>query len=310
MEYASIGANSVEVSRICLGTAFRSGLTDAGCRDVIAAAVEQGINFIDCANMYHGGAAETAVGKAIRGRREQFVITSKVGAAMTADGRREGLSAAVIMQAAEATLSRLRTDYLDFYLCHLPDDSTPIDETLGALNDLVRQGKIRCTGCSNFEEWRLREALTVAEQRRSAPFVCQQLRYNLLERQLEEDVIPFCERRQIGVTVYAPVARGLLAGRYRYGKRPPPDTFWHQHADAFNAAVTPHAGAIIDAVVEIARECDRTPAQVAIAWCLARRGVTAVISGADTPERVRENAGGAGWSLDAEAVARLHAVSA
>jgi aryl-alcohol dehydrogenase-like predicted oxidoreductase len=309
MAYTTIGSTGVEVSRVCLGTCFRSGLTTAGCRAVIDEAIEQGINFIDCANMYHGGGAETAVGEAIRGRRDQFVITSKVGADRNADRRREGLATATIYRGIEATLSRLGTDYVDFYLCHLPDAETPLAETLGVMDDLVRQGKIRYAGCSNFDAGQLDEALAVSKLQQYTAFACHQVCYNLLDRRLDDDVIPLCAQQGIAVTAYGPTAKGLLAGRYRYGEPPPPGTMWHRMSDSFSEVMTPRAGAVIDAVVEIARQRDRTPVQVALAWCLAQPGITAVITGADTAERVRENSGAAGWTIDDEAMARLEQVS-
>ncbi len=309
MAYTTIGSTGVEVSRVCLGTCFRSGLTTAGCRTVIDEAVEQGINFIDCANMYHGGAAEAAVGEAIRGRRDKFVITSKVGADRNAARRREGLATATINRGIEATLSRLGTDYIDFYLCHLPDAETPIAETLGAMDELVRQGKVRYTGCSNFDAEQLDEALAFSKQKQCTAFVCHQVCYNLLDRRLDDEVIPLCTQQRIAVTTYGPTAKGLLTGRYRYGEPPPPGTMWDRMSDSFSEVMTPHAGAIIDTVVEIARQRDRTPAQVAMAWCLAQPGIAAVITGADTVERVRENSGAAGWAIDAEAMASLEEVS-
>ena len=177
------------------------------------------------------------------------------------------------------------------------------------MNDLVKQGKVRFPGCSNFEGWRLAEALLTSEREHWARFTCHQLLFNLLDRRCEEEIIPFCRSHGIGVTVFAATAIGLLSGRYRYGEPPPPGSSWHRGPYNFRAAMTRRTVEVIDAVVEIAQRRDRTSTEVAVAWCLSRPGITSVIMGADNPAYVRDAAGAAGLKLIQEDLKQLDDVS-
>ena len=309
MEYTEIGSTGVRVSCVCLGTVFRSEPEATACLATIQAAADRGINFLDVANVYRDGYSEEIVGKAIKGRRDQFVVTTKVGSPSPDEPSCKGLSYDAIMGAAEGSLKRLQTDRIDFYLCHFPDPEAPIEETLRAMDDLVRQGKVRFPGCSNFQGWRVGEALTASRQKGFASFACHQLLFNLLDRRCEDEIIPFCHDRGIGVTVFAATAIGLLSGRYGYGRPPPPGTSWHRGPYNFRAAMTRRTGEIIDTVVGIAEQRGKTPTEVAMTWCLSRPGVTSVIIGADTPERVNDAAGAVGWALTPEELERLDAVS-
>lgn len=309
MEYTRLGSSDLRVSRICLGTVFRSEPDEAACLSVVQEAADQGVNFLDCANIYRAGYSEKIVGKALQGRRAQFIVTTKVGSETSDNPPCKGLTSDAIMRAVEASLRRLQTDYIDLYLCHIPDPQTPIEETLCAMDSLVRQGKVRYAGCSNFEGWRLCEALMASDLKELVSFVCHQLEFNLLDRRMEDEVIPFCRGREIGITVFAPTAIGLLTGRFRHGRPPPPDTSWFRGPYNYRAAMTSRTGKVIDTVVDIANRNHKTPAQVAMAWCLSRPGVSCVITGADTPERVRENCGAIGWDLDENALQRLDSAS-
>lgn len=309
MEYTKLGSSDLEVSRICLGTVFRSEMAEEACLAAIDAALDQGVNFLDCANVYRNGYSETIVGKAIRGRRDRFVVSTKVGSQVEGDAASGGLSRVAITKALEASLRRLRTDYVDFYLCHFPDPSVPTEETVRAMDDLVKQGKVRFPGCSNFESWRLYEALLVSERERISPFVCNQVGFSLLDRRVEEELVPFCQQRGVAVTAFAPMAIGLLSGRFRYGQPPPEGTSWHRGPYNYRAAMTPRVDAVIQTVIDVGDARHKTPSQVAMAWCLHQPGIDVVITGADTPERVFENCGAAGWSLSQEEVQQLDEVS-
>jgi aryl-alcohol dehydrogenase-like predicted oxidoreductase len=285
------------VSRICLGTAFRSKGDEATCVAAIEQAADLGCNFIDGANFYREGFSEQIIGKAIRNRREQFVVSTKVGSPMEKFGQPEGLRRDAILKAIEGSLRRLDTDYVDFYVCHYPDPDTPIEETLGALDELVRAGKVRYPGCSRFDSWRLCEALHTGEQHGFAPFVSNQLLYNLIDRRTEDELVKFCALRKISITVFASTAIGLLSGRFRYGRPPDPGTSWAKGPYNYRAAMTPKVDEIVQALIGIGTRHDRTPTQVAMAWCLRQPAVASVIIGADTPERVRENLAAADWTL-------------
>ena len=308
MRFTQLGRSDLKVSSVCLGTVFRSELDEDACIAAIRAAEEMGCNYLDCANAYRDGFSEQVVGKAIRGRRDRFVISTKAGAPMPGEPATGGLSRVAIMSAIEHSLRRLGVDHVDCYLCHFPDERTPLDETLRALDDLVRQGKIRYPGCSRFESWRLCESLNLCATHGLAPLVCNQLGYSVLDRRIEQELLPYCARRGVAVTVFAATAIGLLSGRYRHGRPPPEGTSWHRGPYNFGAAMTPKAGDVIEAVLAIARERRATPTQVAMAWCLGH-GAASVIIGADTAERVHENLLAGDLVLSGDEMARLDEVS-
>jgi len=306
MQYTELGTTGLKVSRLCLGTVFRSEADEATCLAAFEQAVELGCNYVDCANVYREGFSERVIGKAIRGRREQFVVSTKVGGEDPGPG---GLRRDNILRSCEQSLERLGTDHVDFLLCHFPDPQTPIDETLEAFDQLVRQGKVRYAGCSNFETELLRQSLSAGQRNGHGSFVCNQLGYSLLDRRIESELMPFCQERNIGITIYAATAIGLLSGRYRLGQAPPEKTSWHRGPYNYRAAMTPWVDKVIETVIDVARQHERTPTQVAMAWCLSRPAVNSVIIGCDTPERVKENLAAADWHLPAEEVQRLDVVS-
>ena len=295
---------------MCLGTVFRSGIDPDRCLAAIEEAHDLGCNFLDAANIYQEGASEEIVGKAIKGRRDKFIVTTKVGSPHEDDPASGGLSRKAIHHEVEQSLRRLDTDFIDLYLCHFPDRDTPIAETVGAMDDLVREGKVRFPGVSNFSVHQLTEALQEAERTNAAPPVCNQVKYNLLERGIEDDVIPFCGERKVAVTLFATTYIGLLSGRYRRGRPPPEGTSWHRGPYNYKAAMTPEVDCVIEALIDVGRECGRTPSQVAMAWCLARPEVTAVITGSDSAERVASNFQAGDFELTTEDRARLDEVSA
>ncbi len=308
MNYRKLGRTGVLVSPVCLGTAFRSQLDEDVCVRVIEHAIDRGCNFIDTA-LYGEGRSEKVVGRALKGRRDEIVLTTKIFGTLGEGPNRGRLNRLNLMSGVEASLQRLETDYIDLYLLHSFDPNTPLDETLGALDDLVRQGKVRYIGCSNFVAWKIMEALWISSENGLARFVCTQSQYNLLNRfEVEPALMPLCREFGLGIMAYSPLAIGLLTGRFRRGQEPPPNTPWSRGE---NTGLSPHKYQLEDAMdefndrivqtlVDIADRHDRSAAQVAIAWILDHDEISAPILGADLPEHVDEIFEGLEWSLPAE----------
>ena len=321
MQFATLGSTDLRISRFTLGTAFRQGGEEAVARATIDAALDAGCNSFDTSNVYHiergvdadanreGSESEYILGRAMKGRRDQFILTTKVGAPETDDPTAKGLGRENILRGCERSLQRLGTDYIDLYLCHFPDPTVPIDETLEALATLIGQGKVRHAGCSSFEAWRLCQALSASDRLGFPRFACNQLGYSLLDRRIEDELLSYAELEGVGITVFAPTAIGLLSGRYSLGQPPPMGSTWHRGPYNYLAAMTPHVGRVIDGVVDIAQQRGRTPTQVALAWCLTRPQVSSVVIGCDTPERARENFAATDWVLPPDDAQRLDALS-
>ncbi len=288
MEYVNLGRSGLKVSRICLGTlsygtpAWRDWvLPEEESRPFIKRALELGINFFDTADMYSQGVSEEILGRALRdfARREEVVIATKVYFPTGEGPNQRGLSRKHIMDAVDASLRRLGTDYIDLYQIHRWDYETPIEETLETLHDLVRMGKVRYIGASSMYAWQFAKALYLADMHGWTRFVSMQNHYNLVYREEEREMLPLCRAEGVGVIPWSPLARGFLAGnRSKQGggetKRARSDEFAHrmyyQEADF----------RVVDRVVELARRRGVTPAQIALAWLLHQPGVTAPIVGA------------------------------
>jgi aryl-alcohol dehydrogenase-like predicted oxidoreductase len=284
----------LEVSEVGLGcNNFGRRLDLDGTRAVIDAALAAGVNFLDTADTYGGGESEKLIGQVLKGRWGEVVIATKFGmAAKGANGEPTGPrgSAAYIRQAVEASLRRLGVDTIDLYQYHQPDGVTPIEETLGALNELVQAGTVRFIGCSNFTAAQLAEAAQVAEREGYASFVSLQNEYSLLEREIERDVLPECERRGVAVLPFFPLASGLLTGKYRRGQEGP------EGARLSGGPVADEE--TFDRLEKLAEFCDRRgiePIDVAIGWLLARPQIASVIAGATKPEQVERNVRAAEW---------------
>jgi len=310
MRYVKLGSTGLTVSRMCLGTGFRSGADAERAAGAIEKACDVGCNFLDTANVYKAGWSEEVVGKAIKGRRDRFVVTTKVGMQTGDDPNVAGLSRKTIFREVEGSLRRLGTDFIDLYLLHQPDPDTPIEESVRALDDLCRMGRIRYAGVSNFAAWELCEALWAADRLGAAPLVCNQVGYSLLDRRIEDELTAFCHSRNVGVTVYCSTFIGLLSGRYRYGKPKPEGGSWDGGPYNYEACLTPAAGRVIETLREIARERDATPTQIAMAWCLANPDVTSVITGADSADQVASNFEAVDLTLGDEELKQLDDVSA
>jgi aryl-alcohol dehydrogenase-like predicted oxidoreductase len=318
MKYRNLGNTGVQVSEVCLGTAFRGQDDERQCVRIMDRAIDQGCNFIDSA-FYGEGRAETVVGKAIGNKREQVVLCTKVFGTRYPDVNRAGLTRLNLLRGIEDSLTRLKTEYIDVYLLHSFDPVTPLEETLRTLDDLVRSGKVRYIGCSNFRAWKVVEALWTSDRQNLAHFTCIQDQYNLLNRwELEPDLMPLCQQHGLGIMTYSPLAIGLLTGQFRRGQAPPAGNhLWSKeegrgfsaHKYDLEAAMTQRVDQIVQALIEVGARHERTPGQVAIAWILDHPEVTAPILGADRPEQVDEAFAALDWSLPAEERVILDRVS-
>ena len=297
-----LGRSGIDVSILGLGcNNFGRRVDLAGTRAVIDAALEEGVTFLDTADIYGGdGASEALLGQVLQGRREQVVLATKFGMDM-GDGRGPRGSRAYVLEEAESSLARLRTDVIDFYWYHEPDGITPIEETLGALHELVQDGKVRAIGASNFTSEQLEEADAVARERGLTRFEAVQNEYSLLVRDAERDVLPTCERLGLAFIPYFPLASGLLTGKYRRGEPAPPGT----RLAGRDRIATDEQFTDLDQLSEFARERDISLLQLAIGALLSRPAVASVIAGATNAEQVRANAAAARWSPSDEDVAAL-----
>ncbi len=311
MEYRNLGRTGVKVSELCLGTMmFGRSTNEPDSLAIIAHALEQGVNFIDTANGYSAGASERIVGKALaRGKRAGVVLATKFFLPVDSkDPNDRGLSRRHVIAACEASLARLGTDWIDLYQLHRPSADVPIDETLRALDDLIRAGKVRYIGTSMFAGWKIVEALWAAKEFGLNRFVCEQSAYNLLDRTAEREVIPAARTFGIGVIPWAPLCGGLLTGKYTRTDQNAAGR-WQGGKDNFERNVTPAAFDVIEGLIAVARDKGCTPSQLALAWNAAQPGVTAPIVGPRTLEQLVDNLGAANVSVTDEDCARLDAIA-
>ncbi len=316
MDYRNLGRTGLKVSELCLGT-MQFGWTadEPASAAVLDAYCEAGGNFIDTADIYTtwhaaglagGGVSEGIIGRWLkaRGGRPDLVLATKVRGRMTEGPNGEGLSRARVIRCCEDSLRRLQTDYVDLYQCHWADLTTPIEETLGALDDLVRAGKVRYIGASNYPAWRLMEALWQSDRHAYAQFASYQPQYSLMERAgFELEAMPFCRHHRVGVIPYSPLARGFLTGKYHRGEPPPLGARTQEIArDYLHDA----GWAVIDGLADVGRAHGKTVAQTALAWLLTNPVVTAPIIGANNADQLRESLGAAGYRLESGEMARLN----
>jgi len=289
----TLGSSGPDVSVVGLGcNNFGSRVNDEGTREVVDAALEAGITLLDTADVYgNRGGSEAALGKALKGRRDRVVLATKFGHAMTDDAPPNRGSREYIRQAVEASLRRLQTDWIDLYQYHRPDGITPIEETLGALNELVDQGTVRFIGSSNLDGRQIVEADDVAKDRGWARFVSAQNEYSFLERGAEEELLPTAERLEIGVLPYFPLASGLLTGKYRRGRPAPAGTRLALRPER----LTDDAFDTIEALESFAESRGVSLLDVAIGGLAAQPAIASVIAGATKPEQARANAAAGDW---------------
>ncbi len=314
MEYVTLGRSGLVVSRLCLGTmTFGREADEAASTAMVDRFLDAGGTFVDTADVYGRGVSEQITGRAIAGRRDAVVLATKARHAMGEGLNDTGLSRRHVIAACDASLRRLQTDWIDLYQLHMWDELTPIEETLSALTDLVRQGKVRYVGASNVAGWQLMKAELVAERHGYERFVSLQPQYSLVERRLEHEIGPAAADLGLGLIPWAPLAQGLLTGKYDRGG-PSAGTRIAEastHAvEAWERRDSERNWRIVEVVGEIAGESGRSFAQVALNWLLTRDGVAAPIVGARHVGQLEDNLGAVGWRLTAQQVRRLDDVSA
>jgi len=318
MEYRMVGKSGVKVSALCLG-AMTFG-REASERDSFAMMdrfVADGGNFIDTANVYSTGISEEIVGKWLSGKhRDDYVVATKVRFAMGEGANEVGLSRKHLLQSVQASLARLKTDYIDLYQVHAWDPLTPLEETLSTLNDLVRRGLVRYIGASNFRGWQLQKAIDISRKNGWEAFSCLQPQYNLLTRATEYELIPVCMSEGLGVIPWSPLRGGWLSGKFHRGMSAPPQDSrvaiaeqkgWSEGWSRYNTEAT---WKLLDELAAVAKEAGKSSAQSAIRWLMQKPGVTAPIIGARSMEQLVNNLGAAGWTLSEEQMGRLDAASA
>jgi aryl-alcohol dehydrogenase-like predicted oxidoreductase len=303
MQYRRLGRSGLEVSVLCLGTMMFGDRTDAAAaNEIVAHARDAGVTFIDTADAYSDGASETIVGAAIRGERARWILATKVGKAMTRTPFDGGLSRRWVLRACDDSLRRLATDWIDVYYLHRDDPVTPLAETVATLGDLIRAGKIRYFGVSNFRGWRIVEVVRCcAEQGVPPPVVCQPC-YNLLNRMPEVEVLPACDHHGIGVAPYSPIARGVLTGKYLPGVVPDDSRAARNDERLMETEFREESFAIAQKIKAHAGATGRTAVEFALAWLWANRIVTSVIAGPRTPAQWKDyvEAIGTPWSEEDE----------
>jgi len=302
MDFRRLGDSGLEVSVICLGTMMFGDRTDAPtAQEMVASAKDAGVNFIDTADVYAKGASEVIVGPAIAAERRHWILATKVGNVMTSQPHDGGLSRRWIVQACEDSLRRLKTDYIDIYYLHKDDNETPLEETIQAIGDLIRSGKIRYFGVSNYRGWRIAEVVGLcAELGVPRPVVCQPY-YNLFNRTPEVEILPACDYYGLGVVPYSPLARGVLTGKYVPGADAPSDSrVGRKDRRIMETEFRAESLAIAQTLRNHAEKRGLTATQFALAWVLGNRIVSSVIAGPRTSEQWADYLTAVGKKLDAE----------
>jgi len=289
MKYNKLPQTGLALSQICLGTMMFGGQTnEEDSLKIIDYAFEHGINFFDTANMYNQGASERIVGKGLKGRRTQIILATKVRSQMGDDPNDSGLSRRNIVAAVEASLKRLDTDYIDTYYMHAPDYDTALEESLEAMTELVKSGKIRYVGVSNFAAWQMADILAICDKRGYIPPVITQNIYNSITRGVETELVPFLEAHQIGMAIYNPIAGGLLSGKHKSGK-PAENTRFANNHGYYDRYWSDENFAAVDKLTEIASAHGMTLLQLAMKWCAAQKSVTSIISGVSRLAQIKQN---------------------
>jgi aryl-alcohol dehydrogenase-like predicted oxidoreductase len=317
MEHRQLGGSGLRVPVLSFGTATFGGVGETfkawgstevdEARRMVDICLEAGVNLFDTANVYSRGRSEEVLGAALSGRRDRALISTKATFPMGDAPNDGGASRFALIRACEASLRRLGTDYIDIYYMHGFDATSPVEETLSALDDLIRAGKVRYIGCSNFSGWHLMKSLSVSERYGWARYVTQQVYYSLVSRELEWELMPLALDQKIGTVVWSALAGGALSGKLRRGQ-PLPEGSRLATGD-FPSVRSEKLFDVIDVLDVVARETGKTVSQVALNWVLHRPSVTSIVVGARDEAQLRQNLGATGWKLSAEHVARLDAAS-
>ncbi|MCK5628721.1 aldo/keto reductase [Candidatus Bathyarchaeota archaeon] len=284
MEYKNLGKSNLKVSAVGLGTGFRGGITK-NSHKVIEAALDLGVTLIDTAEIYEDGRSEKLVGQVIKDRRDEVVLVTKVSG--------DHLRYDDVLKAAEGSLKRLGVDYIDLYLVHWPNTKVPLGETMRAMETLVKQGKIRYIGVSNFDATTLKEA---RQELSRHEIIADEVKYNLMEPDIETDILPYCQKEGIGIIAYGSLARGLLTGRFTDDSDISKDD-WRSQDWFFKDENFANGLQMVEALKEEGKKCKKTPGQIAISWLLSKPMVTPIF-GASSVEQVKENCGAVGWRIN------------
>ncbi|WP_139995728.1 aldo/keto reductase [Paenibacillus paridis] len=291
MKYRKLGRTGLKVSEVSLGTmAFGRWIDEQASSTILDLALDQGINLVDTANVYGEGESERILGNLLKERRHDIVLATKVHGRVGSGVNDAGQSRYHIYKAVEDSLKRLKTDYLDLYQVHRFDPETPLEETLRALDDLVRQGKVRYIGASNFAAWQLAKAHGISALHSLHRFESLQPEYSLISREIEKEIIPFVQSEEVGVIVYSPLGRGVLSGKYRAGEAPPEGSRLAAGEPRLEELLKKNAINVAEAIQPLAAERGLTQAQYALSWVLSRPGITSAILGASKPEHITEAA--------------------
>ncbi len=312
MEYRSLGRTGVKVSPICLGCMMWGAKTkEEESIRIVHRALDAGINFLDTANAYTRGVSEQITGRAIKesGKRDRIVLATKVHGVMADDDpNMRGNSRRHILQQCEASLKRLQTDWIDLYQMHRPMSDIPLDETLRALDDLVRSGKVRYLGTSTFAAWQLVHSFWISKELGLNRIVCEQPPYNLLDRRIERDLVPMAQTFGMGLIPWSPLAAGFLTGKYKRGEVPA-DGRWKGGQGPGGRTLNDHAYDIMDRVAALAQAKGCTPSQLALAWCMQQPGITSPIIGPNSMQQFEDNLGALYVQITAEDRAALDEVA-
>lgn len=308
MQYRQLGHSGLRVSVIGLGTNQFGGKVDqAGVNEIVDGCIDLGINLIDTANVYAGTRSEETLGHALKGKWEKVVLATKVHMKMGEGPNDYGSSRYHIRNGVEASLRRLQSDHIDLYQMHRWDDTTPIEETLRTLDDLVSSGKVRYIGASNYMAWQLSRANLLAEVKGWASFVSIQPHYHMFERELEKEMIPYCNAYNVGILPYFPLAGGFLTGKYKRGESAPAGSRG-ENSPYVQKYMTDANYTIVETLTSWAEERGHTMAELAHAWLLGQPQISSVISGATKLSQVQSNAKAADWKLSAEEYAEVTGV--
>jgi aryl-alcohol dehydrogenase-like predicted oxidoreductase len=311
MEKRTLGTSGIAVSVIGLGCNNFGAMKLDASRRVVDQALASGITLFDTADVYgNRGGSEEQLGEILGARRKDIVLATKFAMPMDDSGAKSGASAAYIREACEASLRRLKTDWIDLYQQHRPDPATPIEETLGALNDLVKAGKVRAIGCSNLPADQLEAAHAAARKNGTAVYVTAQDQYSLVVRGVETALVPTLEKEHMGLLPYFPLASGLLSGKYKEGEAIPEGTRFARMGRFSDAYMTEENWRIVQALTAFAQARGHTILDLAFAWLLAHPWLPSVIAGATRPEQVVQNAAAARWKLTADEVTEVSRISA
>jgi aryl-alcohol dehydrogenase-like predicted oxidoreductase len=311
MQIRNLGGSGLRVSAVGLGcNNFGQRIDLEASRKVIHKAIDLGVTLFDTADIYAGqGGSETVLGEVLGDRRKDIVLATKFSKPMSKDGTKQGASRRYIMSAVEASLRRLKTDYIDLYQQHDYDPLTPIEETLRALDDLIRQGKVRYIGNSNFPAWRIAEAEHVARTMNVNHFISCQDEYSLVVRDIERDLLPAARQYDLGLLPFFPLASGLLTGKYQRGAPAPEDTRFGKWPALRERYVTPRNEEMVEKLQAFAQARGHTMLELAFSWLAARPQVASVIAGATRVEQVEQNVKAVGWSLSAEEMADIDGIT-